>query len=226
MKTNNSAIRKGKISSINYETGMVRVTYSDRGDAVTAEIPMVNNGEEYRMPKIGQDVLVAHLSNGSSRAVVLGTIWNQKEHPYEYGEGVYRKDLSNKRGVAYIKYDDATGEYMVRAAKISIDSVDETVIQGPHLKMEANLTMRQEAAETTLVLPVVRLEGNMEISGADAQVEMRVKGYEVQSGEALALEAGESASISAGETLTLRDKEYTTTLKEIMDRLKALDGGS
>lgn len=65
----NSEIRIGRVSSINYETGMARVTYRDKDETVTTEFPMLNFNDEYRMPKVGQDVMVAHLSNGSSRGV-------------------------------------------------------------------------------------------------------------------------------------------------------------
>ena len=49
-----------------------------------------------------QDVMVAHLSNGSSRGVVMGTIWNRKYAPVETGAGLYRKDLSRKKDAAYV----------------------------------------------------------------------------------------------------------------------------
>ena len=54
----------------------------------------------------------------------------------------------------------------------------------------------------------------------------------VEAGEDLDLKAGERArlqgedvDISAGGSLKLKDGEYSTTLKEIMERLKALEGG-
>ena len=33
-------IRQGKVSAVNYATGMVRVVYHDKDDSVTREIPM------------------------------------------------------------------------------------------------------------------------------------------------------------------------------------------
>ena len=93
----NSEIRIGKVSSVNYETGMARVTYRDKDESVTMELPMMNFHDEYRMPEPEQDVVVAHLSNGSSRAVLLGTVWNKKNIPRETGEQLYRKDFSRKK---------------------------------------------------------------------------------------------------------------------------------
>ena len=72
----NSEIRVGRVSSVNYETGMARITYWDKDETVTSEFPMLNYNNEYRMPEVGQDVMVAHLSNGTSRGVILGTLWN------------------------------------------------------------------------------------------------------------------------------------------------------
>ena len=69
----NSEIRVGRVSAVNYDKGMIRVTYRDKDDSVTGEFPMLTNNDEYRMPKVGQDVLVAHLSNGSSRGAIIGT---------------------------------------------------------------------------------------------------------------------------------------------------------
>ncbi|MDE7248257.1 MAG: phage baseplate assembly protein V, partial [Lachnospiraceae bacterium] len=70
----NSEIRIGKISSVDYATGMARVTYRDKDDSVTVNLATANFNDEYRMPEPGQEVIVAHLSNGSSRAVLLGTV--------------------------------------------------------------------------------------------------------------------------------------------------------
>ena len=108
----NSEIRIGRVSSVNYETGMARVTYRDKDETVTSEFPMTTNNEEYRMPEIGQQVLVAHLSNGSSRGAIIGTVWNQKNAPKESGKGLYRKDLSAYKDAAYVRYSDETGEYL------------------------------------------------------------------------------------------------------------------
>ena len=61
MADNKSEIRIGKVSSVNYAQGMIRVTYPDRDNSVTAEIPMFSFTDEYKMPKVGSQVLVVHL---------------------------------------------------------------------------------------------------------------------------------------------------------------------
>lgn len=227
------AIRKGKVSSINYETGMMRVTYKDRDNAVTAEMPILNNNMEYSMPGIGQDVLVAHLSNGSSRGVVLGPLWNQENMPAEARKDFYRKDFSSRKGVAYIEYDDKTGQYRIKAANLILDGVNKTELQGPHLLIAANIDILVETAELQLQVESVKVANDMDINGAGVAVNAVMAGFRLETEEAVTLESGENlglisasdVSIQAAGSLQLKDAEYETTLKEIMDRLKALDGG-
>lgn len=226
-------IRKGKVSSVNYDTGMMRITYKDRDEAVTAEMPMLNNNKEYSMPAIGEDVLVAHLSNGSSRGVVLGPIWNKENTPAEARKDLYRKDFSSRKGVAYIEYDDKNGEYRIKAANLILDGVNKTELQGPHVLIAANLEIQVEASEIQLQVESIRVLGNVDIDGAGAAVTAVLAGFEIETEETITLKAGQDLglssasdmSIQAAGSLQLKDAENETTLKEIMDRLKALDGG-
>ena len=72
------SMRIGRVSSVDYEKGLVSVTYPDRNDNTTALLPVLSNGR-YRMPAIGELVLVAHLTSGPSAGVVLGTITNEAQ---------------------------------------------------------------------------------------------------------------------------------------------------
>ena len=226
-------IRKGKVSSVNYDTGMMRITYKDRDEAVTAEMPMLNNNKEYSMPAIGEDVLVAHLSNGSSRGVVLGPIWNKENMPAEARKDLYRKDFSSRNGVAYIEYDDKNGEYRIKAANLILDGVNKTELQGPHVLIAANIDIQVEAAALQFQVESVKVSGDMDIDGAGAAVKAVLAGFGLKTEEAITWEAGEDlglssaadVSIQAAGSLQLKDAENETTLKEIMARLKALDGG-
>lgn len=98
-------IRIGKISSINYENGTARITYEDRDDSTTAEMPFLSL--EYKMPQVEDMVLVAHLSNGTSAAVILGSFWHDGHRPQESGADLYRKDYDE--GVAYERYAPPDG---------------------------------------------------------------------------------------------------------------------
>lgn len=64
-------IRIGRVSSIDYGSGMISVTYPDLDDSVTDDLRSFN-GDEYKMPPVGAEVLVLHLSNGCAAGVVMG----------------------------------------------------------------------------------------------------------------------------------------------------------
>ncbi len=90
----NDVIRIGKVSSVDYEKGMISVYYEDRTAMVTSIMPVLSNGR-YKMPKVGESILVAHLSNGTNAAVVLGTIFNDANVPKSSGQNVYYEELSD-----------------------------------------------------------------------------------------------------------------------------------
>ena len=101
-----AGIRLGKISSIDYAKGMARVVYHEKDDDVTRLIPLLSH--EYKMPPVGSQVLLVHLSNGTEAGVVLGRPWSEKNMPPEGGAALYRKDLGQSPGEAMIRYDGST----------------------------------------------------------------------------------------------------------------------
>lgn len=104
-------IRIGKISKIDYESGMAEVTYPDMDNAVTAPFPLLSFNDEYKMPQIGEEVAVLHLSNGTANGIILGPYWNLAKLPAISGENVFRKEFSKTPGQAYIQFKDGTVEY-------------------------------------------------------------------------------------------------------------------
>jgi len=112
----NDVIRIGKVSSVNAAAGMVRVTYPDKDDSVTAELPVFSFTGEYRMPEVGSQVLVAHLSNGTAAGICLGAYWN-KSAPPPVSSG-FRKDLGSG---AYIECAD--GQVVIHASNIILDGI-------------------------------------------------------------------------------------------------------
>lgn len=115
-------IRIGKVSSINYESGMIEVTYPDMDDSVTDELPYCSFNDEYKMPAIGKDILVIHLSNGSVAGIVLGPYWNNANKPAVSGKDVYRKEMAQTPGKAYVQYKDGTAEIKGPALRFSCNS--------------------------------------------------------------------------------------------------------
>lgn len=113
-------LRIGKVSSINYQDGTARVTYEDRGGSTTSEMPFL--AWEYWMPRVSDQVLVGHLSNGSTSAVILGPVWNVSNRPFAYGEGMFRKELSTTKNKAVISHDDKDGTARIRAEHIVFEA--------------------------------------------------------------------------------------------------------
>lgn len=233
----NSEIRIGKVSSVDYEAGMVRVTYRDKDDSVTMNLATANFNDEYRMPEPGQDVIVAHLSNGSSRAVLLGTVWNKKNTPAEGGRDIYRKDLSRKKNAAYVRYDDKTGEYLVKAANVHINGVNKTVLDGPEVEIAANLSifvqtekMKADLSELEITggeqdkvsakiktdVTIDQKENELEEIILKALIEI-VEDLKVQAGMEIEVEAEESVGIKAGTDMSISGESSRLSGKNSVD---------
>lgn len=99
----NGLNRIGTVSSIDYRKGMVSVTYPDRDKSTTKTFPYLCPGNEYSMPKVGDRVFVAHLSNNPAAGVVMGKFFDIKNLPVKYGEGVTRKMLGE---TAYVECEN------------------------------------------------------------------------------------------------------------------------
>ncbi len=246
-----TGLRVGKVSNVDYENGMIQVVYTDKADAVTANLPYANFNNEYSMPKIGENVLVGHLSNGSSRGVVIGTMWNRKNIPPEYGKGLYRKELSKEKGAAYVRFDGEKGEYLIRTPVILLHGVDHTDLEGPEVNIAANIRTGFESPEHKAVLGSVHLEGmeggditaevinNMQIVMEAGQLVALIKKVElatigelemgagkdmkISAGESMELSAVQDAGLAAGKNVTLEDGKFATTLSAILERLETLD---
>lgn len=111
-------IRIGKVSKIDYKNGMISATYIDMDDDVTDEFPVFSMGDEYKMPEVGDEVLVLHLSNGSTAGIVMGRYWNEDNQPAKYGKGVFRKELAHDAGEAYLQYLHSSRQADLYADKI------------------------------------------------------------------------------------------------------------
>ena len=103
-------LRIGKLSKIDYPNGKASVTYEDLNDSTTATFSFL--AWQYWMPKEGDQVLVAHLSNGTCAAVILGPVWHNGHRPPEGQEELYRKDYNRKYWDAYQRYDHKALEYL------------------------------------------------------------------------------------------------------------------
>lgn len=233
-----TGIRTGRVSSVNYATGMVQVVYVDKGQSVTTEMPCLNFNDEYKMPAVGSLVAVAHLENGSSRGVVLGNVWNRKGTPPEQGKELYRKDLSHTAGAAYIRYSDSSGEYMVHAPSVILNGLIGARITGAVVEIGAGTSAKIVTPVFSIEAPEISISGgeggavelkneaDLSFSSAEKKVEAEIKELLVKVLETYSLEAAEEISLKTESNLQLEDATYKTTLSAILRRLEALDGDS
>ena len=116
----NSLNRIGTVSSIDYKKGMVSVTYPDRDDSTTRVFPYLCPGNEYCMPKVGDKVFVAHLSNNPASGVVVGRFFDRDNPPVKYGEGILRKMLGE---TAYIECENDEITFHDKNGSISLKDI-------------------------------------------------------------------------------------------------------
>lgn len=109
-------IRIGKVSSIDYLKGLVRVAYHDEDDNVTQPFPMLSF--DYFMPEVGDQIIVLHLSNGTEAGLALGRYWDDKNVPKENGAGLFRMDL-DRAGAAFLKH--LNGVVTLKGGSIILD---------------------------------------------------------------------------------------------------------
>ena len=145
-------LRIGQVSSVDRQKGMAKILYNDRDGAVTKMIPLFSFDGEYKPPKVGQYVLVGHLSNGTEAGCVMGTYWNETRPPTE-PDVTWRKELGTENGEAYLKYDKGIYEIVAEVIQFVSDNGNSTVAQ-----ILERLT-RLEERVSSLEERVSRLEG-------------------------------------------------------------------
>lgn len=119
-----NCIRIGRVSSVNYGAGTVRVTYPDMDDSVTSEFPLLNVQDKYKMPKVGSNVLVVHLSNGQAAGICLGNYWNSENPPKESGPDIFRQDMDDGDYIA-----DRGGAVEIKAKKSITENGGKTITE-------------------------------------------------------------------------------------------------
>lgn len=140
----------GKVSSINYPKGTARVTYEDKDKSTTAEFSFL--AWEYWMPKVGDQVVVSHLSNGRTSAVILGPVWHNDHRPPEGFEGLYRKDFNREYGKAYERYDHKTGAFTLHIGSVAVT-----------IKADGSVTI--DADTVTVNATDTNINGNLTVKG-------------------------------------------------------------
>lgn len=201
-------VRIGKVSSINYKTGMMRVTYTDKNKSVTRELPMLNYGSQYQMPEIGQSVAVAHLSNGSSRGVILGTVWNKNNLPAEGKKGVYRQEFSKTTGAAIQQYTEDTGKMVIMAPNINIIGNNETGLEGARLSIGANIQILLDTPEMELTAQKVKWE-EIEMEVLSGTLTAIMTGLNLELKEHLSVKTEGNTELSAQGNVTVAAEDVS-----------------
>lgn len=129
-------IRVGKVSSINYTAGTVRVIYQDKSEKGTAELPVFCGMGEYQMPNIDDQVLVLHLSNDSSMGIVMGKFWTDKSLPRQSGPGIYQKEW-NGNGDSFMRL--ASEMLTICAREIALQSSAGSITVSDLIRMKHKL---------------------------------------------------------------------------------------
>lgn len=199
-------IRVGKVSSIDYPSGMVRVTYPDMDDDVTRLIPLFSS--EYAMPPVGALVAVVHLSNGAEAGVVLGRPWSNKLTPPEGFEGLYRKDFDLTPGQCYFRYDAAGPESLFHNegdSAVEIQGSQDTRIKGDRtaaIDGSADTTVKGDCSKTVQGSQTTAVQGDATIT-VSGKLTLQVGGCTVQiDGSSVSVTAASEVSLS-GPTLSL-----------------------
>jgi hypothetical protein len=190
-----SGVRVGRVSSINYAAGTARVTYADKDGDVTTEVPFTSNGT-YNMPRVGSLVDVTHNSNGNTSATVHGTAWNNNNKPYEGYEGLYRRELSNTKNKAFERYDTNTNIYTRRIAGRQVQQANEVYDEA---------TGRYAITAGGAVVIVSR--------GASASMQATAGGVGLTAAKAITLDAATAISTEAGTNISVGAKaKYMRTV--------------
>ncbi|WP_313152376.1 phage baseplate assembly protein V [Lacrimispora sp.] len=132
-------IRVGRISSINPEKGLVRVYYPDK-DSTTSELPLFHFHQEFKLPKVNDQVIVLHLSNDTSSGVVLGGFWNDIDQPPKQAE--YKKDLESDSYEMLQK-----GNFIIHSPQISLEGEAGIVTLTEILEMKSRLEALERRLE-------------------------------------------------------------------------------
>lgn len=105
-------VRVGFISTVSPEKGTAQVYYPDRG-STTGQLQLFAFRSEFSPPEVGDQVVVAHLSNDTSSGVILGRFW---------GEGDPPPGADYRKGFGVGAYEERKGDtFTVHCGEIRLD---------------------------------------------------------------------------------------------------------
>ncbi|WP_028551760.1 phage baseplate assembly protein V [Paenibacillus sp. UNC451MF] len=128
-------IRVGLVSSVNREAGTARVTFPDKTDQVTADLPVLvpttQQAHYITFPQVGETAVCLFLGNGIQTGFILGALYTDQNPPPAVepsAHGVWFPDGS------HVYYDPTAGTLHLKASShVHIEGnlvVTGTVTQG------------------------------------------------------------------------------------------------
>ena len=142
-------VRIGRVSTVDKEKGMASVTYPDLDGSVTDELPLFSFTDEFKMPKVGSNVLVLHLSNGQTAGIVMGHYWNEGNNPPD-PEAVFRKEFAPSYGEAYMDYKEKT--VRIHAQNIILEAEKGVTVQAPDITLDGMVTGTKDVVASGISL--------------------------------------------------------------------------
>jgi len=156
-------IRIGKVSSINYDRGAVKVTFPDKDDIVSDFLPYLSF--EYNMPEVGDTVLCVFLPNGISKGFCLGQPYSLKNMPVQPGPQYYYKNIYDE---AFYQYDKNSKTLTIDADNIVLNAATSIVLKAPTITLdgEATITKNLTVNQNLTVSGTISAGGDITSGGA------------------------------------------------------------
>lgn len=132
INTVKNMIRIGKISSVNGTDCTARVTFGDKDNMVSAELPIITIGSKqtkaYWLPEVGTQVLCIFQPNASgsgiSKGFIIGAFYSTQDAPVEKNADVRSVTFADG---SFIRYQNgnieinATGKLLLKGATVEIN---------------------------------------------------------------------------------------------------------
>ncbi|MCC3379894.1 phage baseplate assembly protein V [Paenibacillus farraposensis] len=175
---NENLNRIGVVSSVDTDTGKVRVVFPDMDDMVSPELPLLTTGTGWglsnAMPEPGDNVACIFIGNGRPDGVCLGALYDGSyDMPADQSQrGIYFEDGS------YVYFDKTTGSIEINAVgSVNVQAKDVSIkaesvqINGESVTMQAKTvsvnaeTVQINGKSFSIDAPSVRMNSNVTVVG-------------------------------------------------------------
>lgn len=158
-------IKAGIVSSVNPDSCSVRVTFEDTDNAVSYDLPVLqqktHKDKFYSLPDVGESVLCLFLQNGPQVGFVLGSFYNAQDVvPDGINEDVYCKEFEDGTRLEYDRK-----EHKLKAdvkGTVEIEAEDDITIKSAkslHIDTGSALNIKTSAS-VTVDSPNVTIDSN------------------------------------------------------------------